>query len=97
MRWLGPQGGNDCPRRCLGNHTVDDVCRLDYAKISRKLAGARDWCGTRYYIGRVPQAGNRRLYADQRRFLAKLAAIDGRITCHLGWFERRRLGAVGAR
>jgi uncharacterized LabA/DUF88 family protein len=67
-----------------------DLGRLDYAKVSRKLVGpTRDWIRTRYYVGRVNQAEAPRLYADQRRFLAGLAAADPRITHHLGRLETR--------
>lgn len=51
---------------------VRDLSRLHYGKISEKLVGPREWLGTRYYIGKVQQAKNRRLYADQRRFLSGL-------------------------
>lgn len=70
---------------------VADLGRLDYAKISEKLVGPRTWIGTRYYIGRVQQRGNSRLYADQRRFLAYLEATDPRISVHLGRLEGRRV------
>ena len=68
---------------------LSDLDRLDYAKISRKILGPRDWLGTRYYIGQVRQQGNIQLFADQRRFLADLQAADHRITCHLGRLEVR--------
>ena len=68
---------------------VGDLPRLDYAKISRKLVRDRAWIGTRYYIGRVPQRGNLRLYRDQRRFLASLESTDPRISIHLGRIEFR--------
>lgn len=71
----------------LRNAGVDDLALLNYAKISRKLLGPRDWLGTRYYIGQVQQHTNTRLYADQRRFLTRLQATDSRITCHLGRLE----------
>ena len=63
--------------------------QLDYAKISRKLLGPRIWVGTRYYVGRLVQEENTTLYAEQRRFLDRLQATDGRITAHLGRMERR--------
>jgi uncharacterized LabA/DUF88 family protein len=63
--------------------------KLDYAKISEKLLGPRTWIGTRYYIGRVPQTGDRSLYAAQRSFLASLKATDPRISTHLGRLESR--------
>lgn len=51
---------------------VEDRFQLDYAKISKKLLGPREWVGTRYYIGRVDQRQGAILYADQRRFVASL-------------------------
>ena len=66
-----------------------DLGRLDYGKISQKLLGPREWVGTRYYIGRVPQSGDPALYASQRRFLASLRATDSRISTHLGRLEER--------
>lgn len=63
--------------------------QLDYAAISRKLVGPREWIGTRYYIGQVQQRGNLALYAAQRRFLAYLQSLDHRISIHLGRLERR--------
>lgn len=68
---------------------IEDLGRLKYAKVSRKLLGPRAWLGTRYYIGQVGQRTNPRLHADQRRFLAGLTAEDSRITVHLGRLERR--------
>ncbi|MBI2537696.1 MAG: NYN domain-containing protein [Gemmatimonadetes bacterium] len=64
-----------------------NLADLNYAKISRKLLGPRDWVSTRYYIGQVQQHTNTQLYADQRKFLASLQATDSRITCHLGRLE----------
>ena len=74
-----------------------DIGRLDYARISSKLAQHRQWIGTRYYIGQVEQRGNRRLYADQRRFLARLSQADSRISSHLGRLEIRRTDSQVAR
>ena len=68
---------------------VTDQGRLNFSKISTKLVRHRDWVATRYYIGRVPQGGDVRLYADQRHFLAKLESHP-RITTHLGRLEPRR-------
>lgn len=73
----------------LKDARVGDLGRLDYGKISQKLVGPRDWIATRYYIGRVPQAGNQTLYAEQRRFLGSLTATDSRISTHLGRLELR--------
>jgi uncharacterized LabA/DUF88 family protein len=60
---------------------------LDYAKLSQKLAGCRQWVETRYYIGRAKYGKE---YADQRRFLAGIQSQDSRITVHLGRLEPRR-------
>lgn len=73
----------------LRDHGVINQKRLDYARISEKLTGPRDWLGTRYYVGRVQQPGNTRLYAEQRQFLAQLEQTDGRISTHLGRLEQR--------
>ncbi len=75
-------------------HSITDLAvrnpgRLNYGKISTKLLGPRQWIATRYYIGQVPQTGDKALYADQRRFLASLRATDKRISTHLGRLERR--------
>ena len=69
---------------------VIDQIRLDYGKISNKLIGPREWAGTRYYIGRLSQSGNPRLYADQRRFLSLIENTDPRISAHLGRIELRK-------
>jgi len=73
----------------LRDARIADLGRLNYASISRKLLGPRIWAGTRYYVGQVRQGGNPRLYAQQRRFLAGLAATDRRISVHLGRLELR--------
>ena len=73
----------------LKGHGVTDQKRLDYARISEKLTVPRDWLGTRYYVGRVQQWGNTRLYSEQRQFLARLEQMDARITTHLGRLEQR--------
>ena len=65
-----------------------DLGRLDYRRLSLKLVGPRQWIGTRYYIGRVPQSGDVKLYTGQRRFLAKLES-EPRISTHLGRLEPR--------
>jgi uncharacterized LabA/DUF88 family protein len=65
----------------LKRNKVGAPGELDYAKISRKLVGPRDWIQTRYYVGMIPQAWNAKSSADQRRFLARLEATDPRI-CH---------------
>jgi len=76
---------------------LSSVGSLDYGKLSRKLVGPRDWTGTRYYIGRVPQQGDQNLYAAQRRFLAGLRATDRRISSHFGRLERRPVDDPGAK
>ncbi len=61
----------------------------NFARLSQKLAGRRDWIATRYYLGEVPTTGNLRLASDQQRFLAFLRALDPRISTHLGRLEPR--------
>lgn len=72
--------------RSLG---LEDLGRLDYAKVCQKLVGPRKWIGTRYYIGRVPATGNPRLASDQQRFMARLLSADSRFTAHYGRIEPR--------
>lgn len=62
---------------------------LDYAAISAKLLGPREWIGTRYYIGQMKQDWNRTDYANQRRFLSLIRQDDPRISVHLGRLEER--------
>jgi uncharacterized LabA/DUF88 family protein len=68
---------------------IPNLGTLNYARISQKLVGARQWIETRYYIGRVPQQGDHALYANQRRFIASLQATDNRISVHFGRLEQR--------
>lgn len=63
--------------------------RLNFAKVSLKLAGPRDWIATRYYVGQVPGAGNLRLAEAQQAFLDFLRACDPRMSVHLGRIESR--------
>ena len=75
---------------------VTGLGQLDYAAVSRKLLGPREWIGTRYYVGQVKQSGNSHLYAEQRRYLAKLQASDKRISIHFGRLETRRAKSEAA-
>ena len=68
---------------------VEDLGRLDYGKICRKLLGPREWTATRYYIGQGPQIGNASLYSAQRSFLASLQATNNRISTPIGRLEER--------
>jgi uncharacterized LabA/DUF88 family protein len=80
--------GNNFYHR-LKEHGVDPW--LDYAKVSRKLAGARPWVGARYYVGQMPNTPTyARSYAAQRKFIAYLKSRDSRMTCHFGRMEFRR-------
>lgn len=64
---------------------------LNYAKVSQKIVGARDWAATRFYIGQVQQTpGAAQLYADQRRYTSWLKARDSRISVHFGRLESHR-------
>ena len=65
--------------------------QLNFSKVSRKLVQDRQWIATRYYVGEVPQSGNRGLAANQRQFLAFLRSCDYRITVHLGRLEPREI------
>ena len=76
---------------------VSDRLQLDYTRISRKLVAGREWCQTRYYIGRVPQGLSTSLYADQRRFVSLLQAQDKRISVHFGRLEPRRADDASAK
>jgi uncharacterized LabA/DUF88 family protein len=67
---------------------VSDRYMLDYTKISNKIIGARQWVGTRYYIGQVRQEDNREQYADQRSFLARICT-DKRVKAYFGRLEPR--------
>ena len=62
---------------------------LNYARLSLKVAGPRDWIATRYYVGQVPGTGNLRLAEDQKKFFEFLRACDSRISVHLGRLESR--------
>ena len=73
----------------LKNMGVPAQGNLSYRLISQKLVQDRTWVETRYYVGRVPQVDNPRLYADQRRFVSQVEAEDGRISVHFGRLEQR--------
>ena len=73
----------------LKEHHVSSQGSLSYSKISLKFLGPRDWIGTRYYVGQVPQRGNKNLYAAQRKFFARICSEDNRITTHTGRLEPR--------
>lgn len=61
---------------------------LNYAKVSVKLVGAREWVATRYYVGRVQQTPEySKLYADQRQYMSWLESRDKRISIHYGRLE----------
>ena len=79
--------GNNFYHR-LREHGVDPW--LDYAKVSKKVIGARPWVASRYYVGQMPNTANyARSYAAQRKFIAYLRSRDARITCHFGRMEFR--------
>ncbi len=80
--------GSNFYHGCL-NIGLKTLGRLDYARISLKLAGPREWMATRYYVGQVPGTGNLRLADDQRRFLQSLRDSDPRVSVHLGRIEPR--------
>jgi len=70
---------------------VTDLMQLNYAKISAKIIGTRDWIATRYYIGQVKQQGNTYLYSEQRKFVSGLQNTDRRISVHFGRLEPRKI------
>ena len=70
---------------------VTQLTQLDYAKISLKIIGARDWIATRYYIGQVKQQGNTYLYSEQRKFVSSLQNTDRKISVHFGRLEPRKI------
>jgi uncharacterized LabA/DUF88 family protein len=78
--------GNNWYHACK-NNGVTDLLLLDYAAISKKLIGPRDWLETRYYIGSLKQ--EHKGYKEQRQFLSKLKNQDARITVCLGRIEER--------
>jgi uncharacterized LabA/DUF88 family protein len=73
----------------LRRNSVGAPAELDYARISSKLAGPRQWIETRYYIGALNQSLDPAGYAAQRRFLDRLRDDDRRIRILLGRLEPR--------
>ena len=73
----------------LKNAGIRNLGSLNYAKVSEKLVGSRQWIGTRYYVGKVQQRGNPGLYSAQRRCMAWLEARDSRIKIIYGRLEPR--------
>lgn len=69
---------------------VGNLKELSYAKISQKIVGERDWLATHFYVGQLRNDGNKRLYNDQRAYLAFLEASDKRISVHFGRFESHK-------
>lgn len=69
----------------LRNKGVSRPRDLDYARISKKLVGPREWVATRYYIGALKHyhKGER----EQRRFLSLMQNDDQRIQGRLGRIE----------
>lgn len=68
---------------------VSSLGDLDYCKVVAKLRGPRAFAGLRYYIGRVRQEGDERLYAEQRKFITQLEAQSSLISTHFGRLELR--------
>jgi len=66
-----------------------NLAHLNYAKISEKLLVDREWVATRYYVGRVNQEDDPKLYAAQRRAMNWLEAQDKRIKVIYGRLEHR--------
>ena len=59
---------------------------LDYARLSEKLTGDREWIETRFYVGKLKQEGNSALYRGQRQFLKQLSQQE-RVRIFLGRME----------
>lgn len=78
--------GNNWYHACKSGG-LRDLFALDYAAISRKLLGPRDWGETRYYIGALKQ--NHLGYREQRQFNSRIQNQDSRISVHLGRMEER--------
>lgn len=66
---------------------LSDLFALDYAKISQKLVGPREWVETRYYIGALKQ--HQQGFREQRQFNSRIQNQDTRISVHLGRMEER--------
>lgn len=66
---------------------LSDLLALDYAKISKRLVGPRDWLETRYYIGALKQS--HKGFREQRQFLSRIQNQDSRISVHYGRIEER--------
>lgn len=76
---------------------VEDIGRLDFGRMSKKLVETRTWLATRYYVGRIRQESSPRLYAGQRQFLKRLRSADARVSVHLGRLESRIVESRAAR
>ncbi len=76
---------------------VKDQMGLDWVRIAKKLVGPRQWIGTRYYVGRVEQQGNARLYANQRLFHETFARANSSHTMHYGRLESQPVESEAAR
>jgi len=68
---------------------ISNLGRFNYATVSCKLVGPREWTATRYYVGQVRQQENTILYSAQRRYMAWLGARSPRISIHYGRLEQR--------
>jgi uncharacterized LabA/DUF88 family protein len=78
--------GNNWYHACKAGG-LKDLFALDYARISQKLLGPRDWRETRYFIGALKQ--NHMGYREQRQFNSRIQNQDSRISVHLGRMEER--------
>lgn len=65
--------------------------RLNFARLSARLAEGHPWVAMRYYVGLVPRSGDTRLASEQQRFLDRLRAQDPRISVHPGRLEARQV------
>lgn len=71
----------------LRNLGLSDLGRLNYAIVSNRLLGPRQWVETRYYVGQRKNTGNGFAYNQQRVALNFLQGCDPRISLHLGRIE----------
>ena len=87
--------GNNFYHGCVGLG-LRQLGRLNFARVSEKLASASEWVGTRYYVGRVPETGDLNLARHQGQFLSALRRQDARISVHLGRLEHRTVRSAAA-
>ena len=88
--------GNNC-WHALHDLGLGNLGQLNYAKITAKLIGPRDWIGTRYYVGQVKNTGNGWAYNQQRLFVNFLLKCEPRISIHFGRLETQTVANEAAK